>query len=609
MKRSLPSPCILVALVALSLFGCARVDEVSRAEYETLKGSDPLTSKTAQKPWKGEPFADGKRGGSWSTSITSDPKSFNLLVAERDGETYAIASMLVDSLLDYDYVRHEFKPNCATAETVVDEKKGTMSVIYTLRDDLFWSFYGSDRKVKVTSDDVIFWYDEIEGDPAFHSSAYNSQFVTMADGSESRVTIEKIDDRKFAFHFPRLDSNPYLSTNRNFGPRFLYEAAKKSGGVKAVLSLFSVAADPKTIPSMGQWFLTEYTPGQRLVFKHNPDYWNKDSNGVAIPYPDERIVQIVPDQNTQLLLFKNGKQETYGLRPEDLEDIINAKNPDYTVFGAGGSLGATFWSFNQNPKNKPSAQYEWFTKKEFRQAMSCIVNRDRMIAQAYRGLAEPKLTFFAEPNPFYDPSITLQYLYDPPRAEALLASIGMKRDGSGTMRDDRGRAVEFDLTIPGDNNASNDMSSIIADEASKIGIKINLRALDFQKMVEQLTATYDWQTIMIAFSANYWPTQGPNVWLSSGNLHLWNPLQEKPATDWEARVDYLYNEGSCTVDREKARRIWNEYQRLILEECPLVYMVRPQSFVAVRNRWDFSNLYFDNIGGLQTDHVWLRNSQ
>jgi peptide/nickel transport system substrate-binding protein len=609
MKRFLSVSCILPVFLVLAVSACARVDEVTREEYESNKGTNALISKTVQKPWKGEAFSSGKRGGSWSSSITSDPKSFNLLISERDGETSAIVSMLCDYLLDYDYVRHEFRPNCASAETVVDEKKGTMTVVYTLRDDLFWSFYKSDKKVKVTTDDVVFWYNEIEGDPEFHSSAYNSQFVTLADGSEARVTIEKIDDRKFAFHFPRLDSNPYLSTNRNFGPRFLYEAAKKSGGVKAVQALFNIDTDPKTIPSMGQWFLAEYTPGQRLVFKHNPDYWNKDSNGEAIPYPDEEIVQIVPDQNTQLLLFKKGKQEKYVLRPEDLDEIINAKNPDYTVFGAGGSLGAMFWSFNQNPKNKDSAYYGWFTKKEFRQAMSCLVNRDRMIAQVYRGLAEPKLTFFSEPNPFYDPSITLQYLYDPEKAVALLASIGMKRDGGGIMRDDKGHAVEFDLTLPGDVTTTNDMCSIIADEASKIGIKINLRALDFQKMVEQLTSTYAWQSLMIGFGANYWPTQGSNVWPSNGNLHLWYPLQEKPATDWEARIDYLYNEGSYTVDHEKARRIWNEYQRLILEQCPLIYMVRPQSFVAVRNRWDFTNLYYDNIGGLQTDHVWLRKGQ
>ena len=599
---------VLLCVTACILASCARTGEMTLDEIEALlsSGQNALLSKTVSKPWRGEARVPGIRGGDWLTSVDADPKSFNLLVAERDGSTAAIVDHMHEYLLDYDYVRHEFMPNCASAEIVTDEGRETLSVVYTLRDDLWWSFYGSDRRVKVTSDDVIFWYDEIEGDPEFRSSAYNSQFVTMKDGSEARVTIRKIDELRFAFDFPRIDSNPLLSTNRNFGPRFLYEKAKREGGVQGVLDLFSVATDPREIPSMGMWFLSEYTPGQRLVFARNPDYWRRDANGVSVPYPDRRIVQIVADDNTRFLLFKQGKEESYSLRPEDLEELVSREGPDYTVFNAEGSLSASLWSFNQNPKGADTPQYEWFTKKEFRQAMSCLLNRERIIAQTFRGLAEPKLTFFAEPNPFYDPDIRLQYLFDPARAVALLASIGMGKDSSGVMRDVKGRPVEFDVTIPADNTIANDMASIIVDECERVGVTVRIRSVDFQKMVEQLTATYDWQSLIIGLGSNYWPTQGPNVWLSNGNLHLWYPLQETPATDWEARIDYLYNEGSYTIDRARAKAIWDEYQALILEECPIVYLVRPRSFLALRNRWDFSNVYYDNVGGLRADDIWLR---
>jgi len=238
--------------------------------------------------------------------------------------------------------------------------------------------------------------------------------------------------------------------------------------------------------------------------------------------------------------------------------------------------------------------------------MSCLVNRQRIIDQAYRGLAEPALSFFAEPNPFYDPKINLKYLYDRDQALSLLKAIGIERDSKGVMRDGDGTAIEFDLTIVVDRVDMNDTASIIADECSKIGIVVNVRSLDFQKVVEELTSTYGWQSIMIGLGANYWPSGGSNVWPSAGNLHLWNPLQKKPATDWEARIDYLYNEGCATIDHDKAKKIWDEYQTVILEQCPLIYMVRPQSFHAVRNRVDFTNLYFDNVGGLQADRVWLR---
>ena len=85
------------------------------------------------------------------------------------------------------------------------------------------------------------------------------------------------------------------------------------------------------------------------------------------------------------------------------------------------------------------------------------------------------------------------------------------------------------------------------------------------------------------------------------------PLQKTPQTEWEARIDYLYNEGSFTLEREKAFVIWDEYQRIILEQCPVIYLLRPKSFVAMRNRWDFSNVYFDNMNGLKIDFVFLKD--
>jgi peptide/nickel transport system substrate-binding protein len=600
-------PIILLPLV-LVLFACTKNDEMSLEELEArnAEGLQELLAKTQTKPWRGEDFAPGKLGGSWNSSMIKDPKSFNHLIAERDAETSDIMRSMTDYLIEYDVVRREWKARCASPQIVVNEENQTLDVIYTLRNNLYWSYYNSSRKVPVTSDDVIFWYDEIEGDEDFQSSGYNGQFLIMEDGSEERITIHKIDEKRFRFHFPRIIAEPLLSTNRDFGPRHVYEPAKRDGGVQGVLDLFSVASDPKLIPSMGEWFLVEYVPSQRLVFKRNPDYWDKDRAGLSIPYVEENIVQILPDQNTQYLVFKQGNLESYSARPEDINELVSRENASYTVFNAEGNIGAALWSFNQNPQNADAPYYDWFTQKEFRQAMSCLLNRERISAHAYRGLAEPKLDFFPPPNPYYNPGIVLEYQYDPQRALELLKSAGFTRDIRGRLRDAKGRHVEFDLSSAADNTVTTDIVSIIVDELGKVGIKVNIRATDFQKMVEQLTSTYDWQSIIIGLGTNFFPTQGSNVWPSDGNLHLWHPLQEKPHTDWEARIDYLYNEGSYTIDQEKASVIWDEYQRLILEQCPIIYLMRSRSFWALQNRWDFSNVYYDNLNGAETTHIFLK---
>jgi len=605
MKGKPVFPFLLFA--AMILFSCAR-NEMSLDEYNasTAEGLTALLAKTETKPYLGEDFVPGKLGGRWVSAITNDPKSFNLLIAEQDAATSAVVGGLIDYLIDYNRLTREWEPRIAAAEIKVYEDEGRLDVIYTLRDDLYWSYYNSQRRVKVTSDDVIFWYNEICGDPECQSSGYYQQFLVMEDGSEAHVDIEKIDDLRFVFHFPRIVAEPILATNMEFGPRHVYEPVKRRGGAEALRKLHSVDTDPRQIPSMGKWFLTEYNAGQRLVYKRNPDYWKKDSAGLSIPFYEEEIVRIIPEENTQFLLFKNGETEAYASRPEDLDELVNNENPHYAVFNSEGSLGAYFWTFNQNPVWKDKPSYAWFTNKRFRQAMSCLLNRDRIIAQVYRGLAEPKLDFFPEANPFYNPDITNTWLFDPKQALELLKSAGFKTQ-KGILVDSLGNPVEFDLTIRSESSINNDVASIIMDELSKVGIKVNIRVIDYQKLVESLFTSFEWDSVIMGFSsANIFPSQGSNVWPSSGNLHVWYPNQTSPATEWEARVDYLHNEGSYTMDKAKARALWDEYQSLLIEECPLIYLFRPRGFFALNKRWDFSNVYYDNLHGAELDYVFLK---
>lgn len=599
---------LIAVLFFFNLSGCKKVQEMTLAEIQALteQSDTALIQNTVSKPFKHDAYVNGRVGGVMQDALISDPKTFNQLIAERDGTSTDIMAMTLDYLVSYDFLTRKWIPRLAFFEIETDPSKGTLTVHYTLRENLFWSWFASEKKVPVTSDDVVFWYNEIAGDSQFGSSAYPQQWCVMPDGESRHVDCVKIDDRRFDFIFPRTVSDPLLATNMEVAPSFLYREAKEKGGAEGVKKLFPVNVDVRTIPSCGQWFITEYSASQRLVFSRNPDYWQKDENGCSIPYVEKKVFQIVGDMNTCSLLFRQGKMDFYSPRPEELSDVIENQKDDYTVYNAAGSMGAQLWSFNQNAVNSDQNFYVWFNIKQFRQAMSCLLNRDRIISQTYRGLAYPKYDFFPDANPMYNPEITLKYRYNPERALNLLESAGFYRNKNGTMCDSRGIAVEFDLSVASSSPVANDIALIIADECSKIGIKVNVRQLDFQKLVEMLTASYDWQSLIIGLGSNLFPSQGSNVWPSSGNLHMWYPMQEKPVTDWEARIDYLYNEGCYTVDTEKARTYWDEYQRIILEQCPVIYLVRPRSFAAVRNRWDLSNVFYDNKYGLEVERIFLR---
>ena len=51
--------------------------------------------------------------------------------------------------------------------------------------------------------------------------------------------------------------------------------------------------------------------------------------------------------------------------------------------------------------------------------------------------------------------------------------------------------------------------------------------------------------------------------------------------------------------------IWDEYQRIILEEWPIIYLVRNKTFFAIRNKWNLSNVYFDSKNGATLSNVFL----
>jgi peptide/nickel transport system substrate-binding protein len=118
---------IFTIVVFFALGACSR-DEMSLEEYNAsaTEGLAALLAKTVSKPYAGEDFVPGRLGGTWYSAITSDPKSFNHLIAEYDSATSAILSGTTDYLIDYNPLTREWEPQIASAEIKVYEDKGKL---------------------------------------------------------------------------------------------------------------------------------------------------------------------------------------------------------------------------------------------------------------------------------------------------------------------------------------------------------------------------------------------------------------------------------------------------------------------------------------------------
>lgn len=549
-------------------------------------------------------YEEGVLGGTYYTYVASDPKSFNTLNA-RDGYTAQTTDHFYPNLFTYDAYKKEFAPDFASFEIEYDEVVRETYVTINLRDDIFWTT-ANGKKIKISTDDVIFWYNEVEGDKAVQHPGYPGQFMTTRDGEKKQIVLEKIDARKAKFILPVVSANPLLYVNMSFGPFYIYEPAKQANGVNGLYDVLSIDTDPKNVPSAGLYLLSEYQPGQYLVFTKNPDFWKKDTYNKKLPYIEKKRMNIITSEDVALLSFKQGDLSSYGARPEDLDSLLESSETpkSYDVYNKGASLGSVFITFNQNIGKIDEHKTTWFSNKYFRQAMSSLLPRDRIVDEVYRGLAEPAYYFFAKINSFFDENIILEYQFNPENAKKLLKKAGITPNVEKRMVDENNVHIEFDIFLGTENSISQDIVSLFADELEKVGITLNVKPIDFQNLVERVTKSYNWDSIIVSLGSNYFPSSGSNVWQSSGNFHVWNPLQESPATQWEARIDELYQIGLYTIDKEQRKKVYDEYQQIILEQLPLMYIVYPTSFVAYDKK--IKNLYVDALEGSKFEFLFIQ---
>ena len=117
--------CAITGALCLVFAACSKLPEMTLEEIEQYSQNlnNQLIQNTRTKPWKGESFKAGNIGGIWYDTILSDPKTFNQLIAQRDGTSASIIGMTLEALSDYDMTAREWKPRAAFYRIETDEGK------------------------------------------------------------------------------------------------------------------------------------------------------------------------------------------------------------------------------------------------------------------------------------------------------------------------------------------------------------------------------------------------------------------------------------------------------------------------------------------------------
>ncbi len=354
------------------------------------------------------------RGGELTATLRSEPATYNRYIPSGASTAVELVNILTHArLVRVNRVTDELEPWIAEGWSPLADG---VSYTLTLREGIKFS-----DGHPLTVDDVLFSF-RVAYDPDVKSGLGAALQV-----NGKPLQVAKVNDRTMTIRLPEpfapgmrlLDNLPVL-------PRHKLEAALEA---KTFADAWSPSKPLTDIAGLGPFVLTEHVTGQRLVFSRNPHYFRRDAAGVQLPYLDKLTVAIVPDQNTEALRLEAAEIDLMAnadIRPQDhaaFRKLAEQGRLKMTEVGIG--LDPDFLAFNLRPA-AGRRRAPWLERKEFRQAISCGVDRQAIVNTVYLGAAVPIYGGRDPGNKRWHADVP-SCSADVAKAKQLLASAGLTR--------------------------------------------------------------------------------------------------------------------------------------------------------------------------------------
>ena len=519
----------------------------------------------------------GNYGGEIILSAFSEPASFNPITSNPEASEFT--RYIYEGLVRIDGVTLKPVPGLATSW---DMSPDGLVWTFNIRPGVQWS-----DGAAFSANDVKFTFDSLIYNVLINPNPSRDIFTI----NNKKAVVEIVDSLTIKFTLPAI-YGPFLrAMSQEILPQHKY-----SGCV--LNKIFQTATDARTsldsIVGTGPFLPESVVPSQKVVFRKNPLYWQKDEAGNRLPYLDRIVYMIVADHGMELIRLKRGELDYVMATGEDFPLKRNDTASGYIMHRTGPATGGTFIVFNQNAgrfdsSGKPytdSVKTSWFRNVKFRKAVASAIDRKAMIDSVLNGEGYPQWSAMspAEGN-FYTPNVT-HYDYDSSKSVGFLLAAGFtyNRD-QRAWKDQAGHIVEFSFITNGGNTAREKIAGVVCKNLEKIGLKVNFQMLEFDSLIKKIqTPPYNWDAALIGLCGGPEPQFGENFWRSSENSNLWFPGRKSPADPWEAAIDGIFDSTGRIFDDNRRRELFCQWQRIVADELPVIYTILPERIECVSGK-------------------------
>ena len=284
------------------------------------------------------------------------------------------------------------------------------------------------------------------------------------------------------------------------------------------------------------------------------------------------MFKIVPDRTNLLVQLQTGEIDMMDDVPPLEANRLKEKHPDIGVYPMSGRL---YYFVGWNLENT------LFESKNVRQALTLSINRQEIIDNLLYGYGKqctgpiPPIIAWA-----FNPNIK-PFPYDPQRAKRMLAEEGWTdSDGDGWLDKD-GKSFEFSMKTNMDNQVRVDALVMIQDDLREVGIKVTPRLLEWTVYIDDIFGG-NYEACIAGWSARMSPD--PTAVFHSNSTDQFNFVSYS-----NPRVDELIERGRIEFDRQKAQRIWYEFQKSVYDDQPYTFLFWIDRIVAIHKRFQDVN--------------------
>lgn len=337
----------------------------------------------------------------------------------------------------------------------------------------------------------------------------------------------------------------------------------------------------------GPFMFKEWFQDKHLSLIRNDNYYEADSSGNKLPYLKNVEITFTKSQETEFLDFLNGKYDYHEPSSEIIEAItdedgnmIDRDKKEYKLVKQPW-LNTVYLIMVQN-ENLPAGKTSPFVNnKKLRQAINFAIDKERIVKFVLKNRGHGA---YNGPLPVGMPgfdSTVKGYTYNLPKAKELLTEAGYPN----------GKGLVLTLYISNDELQKN-IAIAIQEQLKETGIDIKL------EQTLQSSLNTQQQQGELAFTRGNWGADyfDPENFLSlfySKNVVPFGPNKTGYSNP---EIDKLYEKSIRITDFEERKKIYNEMERIVIEDAAWVYLYYNQKIYLLQN--NVKGFFLDGLNNM-----------